>query len=69
MKLKKKEDLIVGVLVLLRNGIKIPMRGNMETKYGAESEGMTIQGLPHLGLHPRYSDQIQTLLWMPRSAC
>jgi hypothetical protein len=25
--------------------------------------------LPHLGIHPTYSHQTQTLLWMPRSAC
>jgi hypothetical protein len=23
-----------------------------EIKFGAETEGMTIQGLPHLGIHP-----------------
>ena len=35
--------------VLLRRGNKIPMKGATETKFGAETEGMTIQWLPHLG--------------------
>ena len=42
MKLKKKEDQSVGVSVLLRMGNKILLGGNMETKYRAETEGMTI---------------------------
>jgi hypothetical protein len=28
-----------------------------------------IQRLSHLGIHPIYSHQTQTLLWMSRSAC
>ena len=67
MKLKKKEDQNVDTLVLLRIRIKIPMGG--DTKCGAETEGKAIQRLPHLGIHPIYSYQTQTLLWMPRSAC
>jgi hypothetical protein len=47
MKLKK-EDQSVGTLLLLRMGYKIPMEG--VTKFGAETEGMTIQRLPHLGI-------------------
>jgi hypothetical protein len=31
---------------------KIPMEGVTETKFGAETEGRTIQRLPHLGIHP-----------------
>ena len=42
MKLKKKEDKSVRVSVLLRMGNKILLGGNMETKYRAETEGMTI---------------------------
>ena len=42
MKLKKKEDKSVGVSVLLRMGNKILLGGNMETKFRAETEGMTI---------------------------
>ena len=41
MKLKKKEDKSVGVSVLLM-GNKIFLGGNMEIKYRAETEGMTI---------------------------
>jgi hypothetical protein len=37
---------------------------NMETKYGAYSEGKAIQRLLHLGIHPIYSHQTQMLLWM-----
>jgi hypothetical protein len=40
IKLKQKEDQIVNTLILLRRGNKIPMEGI--TKYGAETEGMTI---------------------------
>ena len=36
---------------LLRMGNKIPMERVTETKFGAEKEGRTIQGLPHLGIH------------------
>ena len=69
MKLKKKEDQSVDTLILLRRGNKIPMEGVTETKCGAETEGKAIQRLPHLGIHPIYSHQTQTLLWMPTSAC
>ena len=61
MKLKK-EDQSVDTLILLRMGNKIPMEGVTETKFGAETEGRTIQRLPHLGIHPIYSHQTQTLL-------
>ena len=69
MKLKKKEDQSVGVSVLLIRGNKIPMGSNMETKCEAETEGKVIQRLHYLGIHPIYSNQTQTLLWMPTSAC
>ena len=69
MKLKKKEDQSVATSVLLRKGNKIPMGGDTETKCGAETEGKAIQRLPHLGIHPMYSYQTQTLLHMPTSAC
>jgi hypothetical protein len=39
-------------LILLRKGNKIPMEGVTEAKYGAETEGMTIQRMAHLGIHP-----------------
>jgi hypothetical protein len=69
MKLKKKEDQSVDTSILLGRANKIPTRGDTETKCGAETEGKAIQRLPHLGIHPIYSYQTQTLLWMPRSAC
>jgi hypothetical protein len=69
MKRKKKEDLSVDTLILLRRGNKIPMERVTETKCGAETKGMTIQRLPHLGIHPICNHQIQKLLWMPTSAC
>jgi hypothetical protein len=55
MKLKKKEYQSVNTLILLRRGNKAPMQG--VTKCGAETEGMTIQRLPHSGIHPIYSLQ------------
>jgi hypothetical protein len=42
MKLKKKEVQSVGASVLLRKGNKILIRGDTETKYGAETEGKAI---------------------------
>ena len=68
-KLKKKEDQSVDASVLLRRGNNILLGENTETKCGAETEGKAIQRLSHLGIHPIYSHQIQTLLWMPRSTC
>jgi hypothetical protein len=47
MKLKKKEGQSVDTLFLLRMGNKIPMEGVAETKFVAETEGMTIQRVPH----------------------
>jgi hypothetical protein len=65
MKLKKKEDQSVDTLILLRRGKTIPMEGVTETKCGTE----TLQRLPHLGIHPIYNYQAQTLLQMPTRAC
>jgi hypothetical protein len=62
MKLKKKEDQSVDTLILLRKGNKIPMKEVTETKFRAEPEGMTIQRLPHLGIHPINNHQTLTLL-------
>jgi hypothetical protein len=45
------------------------MEGVTETKFGAETEGMTIQRLPHLWTHPIYSHQTQKQLWILTSAC
>jgi hypothetical protein len=62
MKLKKKEDQSVDTLILFsRRGNKIPMEGVTETKFRAESEGMTIQRLPYLGIHPINKHQTQSL--------
>jgi hypothetical protein len=36
-------------------------KGNTETKCGAVTERKAIQRLPHLGIHPIYRHQIQTL--------
>jgi hypothetical protein len=52
MKLKKNEDQNVDTSILLRRGSKMLMEGVTETKCEAETEGMTIQRLPHLGIHP-----------------
>ena len=38
------------------------MEGVTETKFGEETEGMTIQKLTHLGIHPINNHQTQTLL-------
>jgi hypothetical protein len=69
MKLKKKKDQSVDALVLLRRGNKILKGTTIETKYGTETKGKVTQRLYLLGIHPIYSHQTQTLLWMPRSTC
>jgi hypothetical protein len=65
MKLKNKEDQSVDTLVLLRRGNIISKEGVTETKFRAETKGMTIQRYPHLEIHPIYNYQTQTLLRMP----
>jgi hypothetical protein len=42
----------VDTSILIRRGNKIPMEEVTETKFRAETEGMTIQILPHLGIYP-----------------
>ena len=68
MKLKKKEDQIVENLILLRRGNKHSWK-EIQRQSVKQVMGMTIQRLPHMGIHPIYSNQPQTLLSMPRSAC
>jgi hypothetical protein len=67
MKLKK-EDQSVDTSILLKRGNKIPMEEVTESKFRAETEGMTIQRLPQLGIHHIDNHQTQTLMWMPTSA-
>jgi hypothetical protein len=69
MKLKKKEEQSVDTSLLLRMGNKIPMEGVTETKFRAETEGRTIQGLPHSGIHHIHNHQTQTVLNMPERFC
>ena len=54
MKLKKKGQ-SVDTSLLLRMGNKMPMEGVTETKIRAETEGRTIQRLPHPGIHTIYN--------------
>ena len=68
MKLKKKEGQSVGTSLFFRKRNKILKGANMKTNCRAETEGKAIQWLSHLGIHPIYSYQTQTLLWMPTSA-
>jgi hypothetical protein len=51
----------VDTLFLLRMGNKIPTDGVTERKIRAQPEGMTIQRLPHLVIHPINNHQMQTL--------
>jgi hypothetical protein len=69
MKLKKKENQSVDTSFLLKMRNKMLTGLITETKFRAETEGMTIQRLPLLGIHPTYSHQTQTLLLLPRSVC
>jgi hypothetical protein len=59
----------VDISFLLRMWNKIPMEGVTETKFGAETKGWTMQRLPHPGVHPIISHQMQTLLRMPARFC
>jgi hypothetical protein len=69
MKLKKKEDQSVDTSLFLRMGNRIPMEGVTVTKFRTEREGKTIQRLLHLGIHPIYNHQTQTILLMPGRIC
>jgi hypothetical protein len=69
VKFKKKENQSVDTLILLRRGNKIPMERIRVIKCGAETERMTIQRLPHLGICLINNHQNQTVLWVPTSAC
>jgi hypothetical protein len=55
--------------ILLRRGNKILMEGVTETKFGAETEGRTIQRLPCPGILPINNHQTQTLMHMPARFC
>jgi hypothetical protein len=68
MKLKK-EDQSVDTSTLLRMGNKIPMEGVTETKCGAKMEGMTIQRLPHLRIHPINYHKTRHYCGCPTKAC
>jgi hypothetical protein len=67
MKLKKKEDHNVNTSIHLRRGEQ--KEGVTETKCDAETEGMILQGLPHLRIHSINNLQNQTLLRMLTRAC
>ena len=54
---------------LPRIGNKISMEGVAEKKFGAKMKRWTIQRLPHLGVHPIISHQMQILLHMPARFC
>jgi hypothetical protein len=60
---------VVYYLSICVEGVKIPMGEDTETMFGAETEGKAFQWLFHLGIHPIYSHQTQTLLWMTTRAC
>ena len=69
MKLRRRKSKRVDTLILLRRGIKIPMEGDTETKCGAETEGMAIQRLSYLGIHPIYRHQglVTTGIWSSKN--
>jgi len=68
MKVQKKEDQSVDASVLLRRRNKNIHGKKYGDKCGAQTKGKAIQRLLHLGIHPIYRCQIQTILLMPRSA-
>jgi hypothetical protein len=54
-------DQIVDASFLLRIGNKTPTEGVTETKFGARIKGWTIQRLPHPGISPIISHQMQCI--------
>jgi hypothetical protein len=52
MKLKKKDDQSVDILILLRIGNKIPMEGVTETKFRAETKDGPFRDCPTWGSIP-----------------
>jgi hypothetical protein len=65
----KKEDQSVDTSFLPRMVNKIPMERVTETNFRPETEGRTIQRLPHPGIHPINNDQTQILLHMSTRFC
>ena len=61
MKLKKKEGQSLDTSFLFKMRNKIPKEGVTETTFEVEPEGMSIQRLPHLGIHPINNNQTQIL--------
>jgi hypothetical protein len=61
MKLKKdNQSMDTSFFLSMEN--KIPMEGVTEKKFRAETEGRTIQRLPHPVIHPVNNHKTQTLL-------
>jgi hypothetical protein len=52
MKLRKQEKQSVDTSILLRRGNKTLIEVVTETKCRTDTERMTIQRLPHLGIYP-----------------
>jgi hypothetical protein len=69
MKLKKKEDQSVILQSFLEGGTKCPWKELQRQIVEQRLKKITIQRLPHLGIHPINNPQTQTLLWMPSKAC
>jgi hypothetical protein len=44
-------------------GNKVLMEGVTETKFGAEMEGRTIQRLPHPGIHPYTTTNLDNIAY------
>jgi hypothetical protein len=66
MKFKKKEYLNMCASVPPKKENTTLTGANTETKCRTETEENDIQRVPHLEIHPIYSYQTQTLLWMPK---
>jgi hypothetical protein len=69
MKPKKKKNQNVDASVLLSWVNKILTGRNIEIKGRAETVGTATQKRPHPRIHPIYSHQTWTVLWMLGSAC
>ena len=65
----RKEEQFMDISFLPRIESKVSIEGIAETTFRAKMKGLTIQRLPHLGVHPIISHKMKTLLHMPARFC
>jgi hypothetical protein len=69
MNSKRRKTKVWILRPFLDGGIKYPWEELKGQNLEQETEGMIIQTLPHLWIHPINNHESQTLLRMPTKAC